>query len=112
MGIRNIGECFVRLVKIKDLQDKDYLQEFIDYDGEDSSLLDCYNVDTTLDGEYASMLTREELNEVLDDIDTVGTAFMYGSSGDRRCTGSEVQVFITDNGEVYMDEGLMDYAFC
>jgi hypothetical protein len=110
MGIRNVGEFYVRLVKIRDMADKEYLQEFIDYDGEDSTLMDAYTVDTHADGEYVT-LTRDELNAKLDSVDTVQTAFMYGDTYDRRCWGSEVQVYILEDGSVYMDEGLMDEAF-
>ena len=113
MGLRayNIAENFVRLVKAKDMNDAEYLQELKDYDGEDSRLLEQYVLDCDGNGEYTSVINLETLRAVADEVDIVHTVFLYGSEYDRRCWGSNVQVYLTETGEVYMDEAHMDTAF-
>jgi hypothetical protein len=113
MGLQaiNIAECFVRLVKAKDMSDIEYKQELLDYDGGNSKILDNYVLDCTGDGEYTSVINLETLRSVATDIDTVQTVFLYGSEFDRRCWGSAIQVYLTETGEVYMDEAFMDSAF-
>ena len=107
----NIGEAYIKLVKARDMQDKEYLQEMIDYEGGniESAQLDNYVIDGT--DEYIT-ITRDELNSKLDSIDIVHTVFMYGNEYDRRMWGSEIQVYILEDGSVYMDEALHDEAFC
>jgi len=114
MGIQayTIAESFVRLVKAKDMNDAEYLQELKDYDGEDSRLLEQYVLDCDGNGEYTSVINLETLRAVADEVDIVHTVFLYGDASDRRCWGNEVQVYLTDTGEVYMDEAFMDNAFC
>jgi len=113
MGLQanNIAECFVRLVKAKDMQDAEYKQELLDYDGGNVKILEGYVLDCTSDGEYASVINLETLRSVADEVDTVNTIFLYGDTFDRRCWGGEAQVYRTEAGEVYMDEVLIDSAF-
>lgn len=114
MGLQayTIAESFVRLVKAKDMTDAEYLQELKDYDGEDSRLLEQYVLDCDGNGEYVSVINLETLRAIADEVDIVHTVFLYGDASDRRCWGSEVQVYRTETGEVYMDEAFMDNAFC
>jgi len=113
MGLQayNIAENFVRLVKARDMQDAEYKQELLDYDGGNEAILDNYVVDSDSNGEYASVINLETLQAVADDIDIVHTVFLYGDTSDRRGWGSNVQVYTTETGEVYMDEAFMDNAF-
>ena len=113
MGLQayNIAETFVRLVKAKDMEDAEYKQELLDYNGGNSELLENYVLDCDSDGEYASIINLETLRTVADEVDIVHTVFLYGDASDRRCWGSDVQVYITETGEVYMDEAFMDSAF-
>ena len=108
-----IGKRFVRVVKARNMRDKEYLQEMIDYEGgnTDSGQLDNYVIDVTENYEYASVIGIDELNERVDEVDYVYSVFMYGSESDRRMWGSEMQVYIMDNGDVYLDEALEDMAF-
>ena len=114
MGLQaiNIAECFVRLVKAKDMRDIEYKQEILDYDGGNSAILENYVLDCDGNGEYVSIINLETLRSIATDVDTVHTVFLYGHESDRRCWGSEIQVYLTETGEVYMDEALMDSAFC
>ena len=113
MGLRayNIAKNFVRLVKAKDMQDLEYKAEILDYDGGNEAILENYVVDSDSNGEYASFINLETLQAIADDIDIVHTVFLYGGEWDRRCWGSDIQVYLTDAGEVYMDEAFMDNAF-
>jgi len=113
MGLQayTIAESFVRLVKAKDMQDAEYKQELLDYDGGNAAILENYVLDTTVDGEYASVINLETLRSVADEVDIVHTVFLYGGMDGRRCWGSDVQVYLTETGEVYMDEAFMDNAF-
>lgn len=113
MGLQayNIAEVFVRLVKAKDMLDMEYKQELLDYDGGNSAILENYVLDCTSDGEYTSIINLETLRTVADEVDIVHTVFLYGDISDRRCWGSNVQVYLTETGEVYMDEAFMDSAF-
>jgi hypothetical protein len=113
MGLRalDIAENFVRLVKAKDMEDAEYKQELLDYDGGNSALLENYVLDCDGNGEYTSVINLETLRSIADEVDIVHTVFLYGSEFDRRCWGSEVQVYLTETGEVYMDEAFMDSAF-
>lgn len=113
MGLQayNIAENFVRLVKAKDMQDLEYKAEILDYDGGNTAILDNYVVDCTADGEYASVIKLETLRSIADEVDIVHTIFLYGDTFDRRGWGSDVQVYLTEAGEVYMDEAFMDTAF-
>jgi hypothetical protein len=113
MGLQanNIAECFVRLVKARDMQDAEYKQELLDYDGGNVKILEGYVLDCDGNGEYTSVINLETLRSIADDIDTVSTIFLYGSEFDRRCWGSTIQVYLTETGEVYMDEAFMDSAF-
>jgi len=113
MGLQayNIAENFVRLVKVKDMQDAEYKQELLDYDGGNEAILEDFVLDTTADGDYASVINLETLRSVADEIDIVHTVFLYGDISDRRGWGGDVQVYLTATGEVYMDEASMDSAF-
>jgi hypothetical protein len=113
MGLQayTIAESFVRLVKAKDMLDAEYKQELLDYDGGNATILENYVLDTTVDGEYASVINLETLRSVADEVDIVHTVFLYGDTSDRRGWGSNVQVYLTETGEVYMDEAFMDNAF-
>ena len=113
MGLQayTIAESFVRLIKAKDMQDAEYKQELLDYDGGNATILENYVLDTTVDGEYASVINLETLRSVADEVDIVHTVFLYGDTYDRRGWGSDVQVYLTETGEVYMDEAFMDNAF-
>jgi hypothetical protein len=112
MGLRayNIAENFVRLVKAKDMTDMEYKKELVDYDGGNSKILDNYVLDCDNNGEYVSVINLETLRTIADEVDIVHTVFLYGDASDRRCWGSEVQVYLTETG-VYMDEAFMDSAF-
>ena len=109
-----IGQAYFKLVKARDMQDKEYLQEMIDYEGgnTESGQLDNYVIDTDLDNYNYTYITREELNAQLDYTDIVHTVFMYGNEYDRRMWGNEVQVYVLKDGSVYMDEALHDDVFC
>jgi hypothetical protein len=113
MGLQayNIAETFVRLVKAKDMQDAEYKQELLDYDGGNVKILEGYVLDCDGNGEYASIINLETLRSIADEVDIVHTVFLYGDESDRRCWGSNVQVYLTETGEVYMDEAFMDSAF-
>jgi len=113
MGLRalDIAENFVRLVKAKDMQDAEYKQELLDYDGGNEAILENYVLDFTSDGEYASVINLETLRSIADEVDIVHTVFLYGDRFDRRGWGNNVQVYRTEAGEVYMDETFMDSAF-
>ena len=113
MGLQaiNIAECFVRLVKAKDMRDIEYKQEILDYDGGNSAILENYVLDCDGNGEYVSIINLETLRSIATDVDTVHTVFLYGSEFDRRCWGSAIQVYRTETDEVYMDEAFMDSAF-
>ena len=109
-----IGQAYIKLVQARDMQDKEYLQEMIDYEGgnTESGQLDNYVIDTDLDNYNYTYITREELNAQLDYTDIVHTVFMYGNEYDRRMWGNEVQVYVLKDGSVYMDEALHDDVFC
>ena len=112
MGLyaNNIAENFVRLVKARDMQYGDYKQDLLDYDGGNSAILERYVLDCDNNGEYVSVINLETLRTVANEVDIVTTVFLYGDASDRRCWGSEVQVYLTETG-VYMDEAFMDSAF-
>jgi hypothetical protein len=107
----NIGERYIKLVKARDMQDAEYLQEMVDYEGGnlDSGQLDNYVLDGT---DECITITRDEINAKLEYTDIVHTVFMYGNEYDRRMWGNEVQVYVLEDGSVYMDEALHDEAFC
>ena len=106
-----IGQAYIKLVQARDMQDKEYLQEMIDYEGGnmESGQLDNYVIDGT--DEYIT-ITRDELNAQLDETDFAYSVFMYGNEYDRRMWGSEIQIYILKDGSVYMDAGMHDEAFC
>ena len=109
-----IGESYIKLVKARDMKDKEYLQEMIDYEGGniESGQLDNYVIDTDVDNYEYTYKTLDEINADLDYVDIVHTVFLYGDSYDRRMWGNEVQVYVMKDGSVYMDEALHDDAFC
>ena len=109
-----IGQAYIKLVQARDMQDKEYLQEMIDYEGGniESGQLDNYVIDVDVDDWVYTYKTLDEINEDLDYVDIVHTVFMYGNEYDRRMWGNEVQVYVMKDGSVYMDEALHDDAFC
>ena len=59
-----VGERYIKLVKARDMQDAEYLQEMIDYEGgnTESGQLDNYVIDTDVDNYNYTYITREEIN--------------------------------------------------
>ena len=105
-NLNNIGKEFFKLEKIGNT---DLAQDVIDYDGEDTFLLDCYTLDH-VDGEYICR-SRDQLGNVkLVEINACAVIGEYG--GGVRCYERNIQAYEDVDGEMWMDAEFHDEVFC
>jgi hypothetical protein len=103
---KDLGKQFIKLVQAKDT---DLVEDIVDYDGEDTYLLDCY-VDDGEATDYASI--DELIAKGIDGIETVDTVTVMGSaSGDTRCYSNTVTAIVLDDGTKWMDAAYYDLIF-
>lgn len=100
-----MGECFYKLVQARN---SSLREDIVNYDGEDTYLLDCY-VLATDDSGYENVYSTE-LGAV--EIVRVGTVTVYGSAYETRCYGRTTLAYKDAAGNLWMDEQLHDEVFC
>ena len=101
--IYNLGTGFYKLQLIRDTE---LAQDVIDYDGEDTFLLDCYTLAS--DGDY---VFKEDLGLVT--LVRVGCVAVIGSiHGEVRCYERDITAYRDNVGDTWMDAELHDEVFC
>ena len=102
--IYNLGTGFYKLMLIR--EDAELAKDVIDYDGEDTYLLDCYTL--AGDGDY---VFKEDLGLVT--LVRVGCCAVIGSAhGETRCYTHDITAYRDNVGDLWMDAELHDEVFC
>ena len=101
--IYNLGTGFYKLELIRETE---LAKDVIDYDGEDTFLLDCYTL--AGDGDY---VFKEDLGLVT--LVRVGCVAVIGSiHGEVRCYERDITAYRDAQGDTWMDAELHDEVFC
>ena len=102
--VYNLGTGFYLLEK---LGNTELAKDVIDYDGENTHLLDCY----TLAGDDTGPVFKEDLGLVT--MVRVGCCAVIGSaSGEVRCYVHDITAYRDNVGDLWMDAELHDEVFC
>lgn len=97
---------YIKLVKARNT---DLAEDIINYDGDDTSLLDCYVTDCVEDSEVYAEITELDIAGTT----VVETVLVMGSSyGEVRCYNNEVEVVVDNEGNYWMHESKYDEVFC
>ena len=103
--IYNLGTGFYKLMLIRN--DEGLARDVIDYDGEDTCLLDCY----TLAGDDMGATFSDNLGLVR--LVRVGTCAVIGEMGGGvRCYTHDITAYEDAQGDLWMDAELHDEVFC
>ena len=95
---------YIKLVKARDTE---LAEDIVDYDGEDTELLDMYVADD--DGN--DMVYKKKLGKV--DIEEVEVVAVIGeSTGGVRCYTNEVEAYRDEAGDLWLAERMFEEVFC
>jgi hypothetical protein len=100
-----LGTSFLKLVVARD---SDLREDIADYDGDNTSLLDCYVLATDADSfdyVYADNLGKVELVRV-------ETVTVIGGDYEVRCYTNEVTAYLDEQGQLWLDAEMHDDVFC
>lgn len=99
---------YIKLVKARN---SNLANDIIDYDGEDTVLLDSYVTATDEEG-------YEEVYADITELDIAGNTVvevvlvMGSGDGDTRCYCNEVEVVVDNDGNIWMHESKYEEVFC
>jgi hypothetical protein len=95
---------YIKLVKARDTE---LAEDIVDYDGEDTELLDMYVAAD--DGN--DMVYKKKLGKV--DIEEVEVVVVIGeSTGGVRCYTNEVEAYRDEAGDLWLAERMFEEVFC
>jgi hypothetical protein len=95
---------YIKLVKARDTE---LAEDIVDYDGEDTELLDMYVAAD--DGN--DMVYKKKLGKV--DIEEVEVVVVIGESmGGVRCYTNEVEAYRDEAGDLWLAERMFEEVFC
>jgi hypothetical protein len=95
---------YIKLVKARDTE---LAEDIVDYDGEDTELLDMYVAAD--DGN--DMVYKKKLGKV--DIEEVEVVAVIGeSTGGVRCYTNEVEAYRDEAGDLWLAERMFEEVFC
>jgi hypothetical protein len=104
--VENLGQAFYKLVKAKD---SDMRDDIVDYDGEDTDLLEHYVIATD-DYDYVSCEASELGTVEIVQVDAV--AVIGECMTGVRCYAKKVAAYKDAQGTLWMDAELHDEVFC
>ena len=102
-----MGKGFYKLVLARNSELRD---DIVNYDGEHTSLLDCYVLDTEDAGE-GDYKFKEYLGKV-EIVRVVAVAVIGEHSGGVSCYAKETVAYKDEQDRIWLDEQLHDEVFC
>ena len=95
---------YIKLVKARDTE---LAEDIVDYDGEDTELLDMY----VAADDGSDMVYKKKLGKV--DIEEVEVVAVIGeSTGGVRCYTNEVEAYRDEAGDLWLAERMFEEVFC
>jgi hypothetical protein len=96
---------YMKLIKARDTE---MAEDIVDYDGEDSELLDMY---VTADEGEADSIYKKKLGKV--EVEEVEVVVVIGESmGGVRCYTNEVEAYRDEAGDLWLAERMFEEVFC